>query len=663
MTSAAGDQQQHGSGAPPETPLDLEPLAEWCGGVLSRGLDDPVEGGPPAADSVPPLPEHLRGPLTAYGFDDFDLTVLALALASDLDPVLGAAMSVLTGQPGPCWPTLAVISDLIGAVGSDRTAVAARLCEDGPLSQVGLVHIVAAADSPVAGDPTHGPSMRSVVVASTALLRWTFGITLLEPGLFPHLRDDLISPAYPADPHAADILAQRLAQKTPTLTSLLAPRNSDGLALALYSAALSGRPVLAVDGAALTARQSASRIAAEALLREAVVVVTGDIASVPPHRWESLSTTVVVGAHPRVGDSFGRDVQLLVVHPSPGASTGSHLVDVLRGRGMKVEPIEAGRMARWEHLPAEDVGAIAGVLVARVRGRHHGSTDAVTADDVTQAALEIVDGDLARLSTRLETSRDWSHFVVPQTITEDLTDLLQQAAGRAFVLDEMGFSQQPGQPRGVTAVFAGPSGTGKTMAARLVAGELGLPLYRVDLARTVSKYIGETERNLDAVFAAAERSDAVLLFDEAESLFGKRSEVQDAHDRYANLEIAFLLQRMESYEGVAILATNLLGHLDDAFARRLSFCIHFPFPEEAQRALIWRTVWPDEVSLADDLDLESLAARHPLSGGHIRNIAVAAVHLARARGVDVNRACVDLALGREYSKLGLLPDVLEEVVT
>ncbi|WP_307052283.1 ATP-binding protein [Arthrobacter oryzae] len=299
------------------------------------------------------------------------------------------------------------------------------------------------------------------------------------------------------------------------------------------------------------------------------------------------------------------------------------------------------------------------MLIARARGRYNGQSTGVTAEDVTEAAVGIVDRDLARLASRLDTSRDWSHLVVPPALRADLSDLVEQANGRAFVLTKMGFGEQPGQPRGVTAVFAGPSGTGKTMAARLVAGELGLPLYRVDLARTVSKYIGETERNLDAVFAAAEQSDAVLLFDEAEALFGKRSEVQDAHDRYANLEIAFLLQRMESYQGVAILATNLLGHLDDAFARRLSFCIHFPFPDAAQRSLIWRSIWPPPVTLEDGIDFDGLAAQHPLSGGHIRNIAVAAVHLARVKGTVVDRACLDRAISREYSKLGLVLNLFE----
>jgi hypothetical protein len=649
------DQPSHsGSAESFKAPADLEPLAKWCGDVLSRGLDDSDK---PAATTVPPLPDHLRTPMLHHGFDDFDLTAIALALAPDLDPVLSAAIAAQNGQSGSCWPTIALIADLVGAEGCDRTSVAARLSESGPLSQIGLIHIVPAGGCPVVGEPTRGPSMQSTVVASTATLRWVFGTTRLDPELLPYVRDDLISPVSPGDPAAAGALARRLTMPSPTFTSLLSTHASVGLAVALSAAAESGRPVLAVDAMALHSRPSAMRVAAEALLREAVVVVTGDATAVPPQRWESLSSTVVIGAHPWMGEGTGRDIQSIAVRPVAGTSVGLNLVDVLRSRDILVDPAEAERIARWKHLPAHEVGRIAEIVLARAQGN---SREHVTAEDVMEAALGTVGKDLSQLADRLETSRAWSQLVLPPALKDDLSELTGQASNRNLVLDELGFAEQAGQPRGLTAVFAGPSGTGKTMAARLVAGELGLPLFRVNLSRTVSKYIGETERNLDSVFAAAEKADAVLLFDEAESLFGKRSEVQDAHDRYANLEIAFLLQRMETYEGVAILATNLLGHLDDAFARRLSFCLHFPFPNEAQRANIWHAVWPSRITLADDLDLDRMA-HHPLSGGHIRNIAVAAAHLALSRHEPVGQSILDRALTREYAKLGVVLDALEAV--
>jgi SpoVK/Ycf46/Vps4 family AAA+-type ATPase len=204
----------------------------------------------------------------------------------------------------------------------------------------------------------------------------------------------------------------------------------------------------------------------------------------------------------------------------------------------------------------------------------------------------------------------------------------------------------------VNALLAGPSGTGKTMAAQVIAHELGLELFAIDLSGVVSKYIGETEKNLDAIFRAAEGTDAVLLFDEADALFGKRSEVRDSHDRYANLEVSYLLQRMEAHDGVAILATNLRQNLDEAFLRRLAFTIRFPFPEEEERRRIWSMVWPATVPLDADIDVILLASRYKFSGGNIRNVAVGAAFLAASAGRSVSMADVLAAVDREYEKLG-----------
>jgi SpoVK/Ycf46/Vps4 family AAA+-type ATPase len=212
-------------------------------------------------------------------------------------------------------------------------------------------------------------------------------------------------------------------------------------------------------------------------------------------------------------------------------------------------------------------------------------------------------------------------------------------------------------------LFAGPSGTGKSLAAEVVAAELLLPLWRVDLSRVVSKYIGETERNLSEIFAAAESSGVMLLFDEADALFGKRSEVNDSHDRYANLEISFLLQRMEVYDGIAVLSTNLLGHVDDAFARRLTATVHFPFPDPALRKRLWEQVWPDEAPVADDLEFDELAEKYELTGGNIRNIAVAAATTAASDGRVIRMVHVVDAIAREFRKLGRSTTPAEECAT
>ena len=216
---------------------------------------------------------------------------------------------------------------------------------------------------------------------------------------------------------------------------------------------------------------------------------------------------------------------------------------------------------------------------------------------------------LAGLADRLEQPWGWDDIVLPDEALAQLRDICRRVLHKRQVLDGWGMGRKLPLGRGVAALFAGPSGTGKTMAAAIVGRELGLDVYRIDLSRVVSKYIGETEKNLGRVFDAAEQANVVLLFDEADALFGKRSEVKDAHDRYANIEIGYLLQRMEAYPGTTILATNLRHHLDEAFLRRLQVVVEFPMPAEADRLRLWRKMFPPEAPLAADVDVRGARPR------------------------------------------------------
>ncbi|NJL28690.1 MAG: ATP-binding protein, partial [Thermoanaerobaculia bacterium] len=243
----------------------------------------------------------------------------------------------------------------------------------------------------------------------------------------------------------------------------------------------------------------------------------------------------------------------------------------------------------------------------------------------------------------------WDRLVLPAAQRELLMALATQVRHRHKVYGEWGFEARSARGLGISALFAGPSGTGKTMAAEVLAGELGLDLYRIDLASVVSKYIGETEKNLKKIFDAADAGGAVLLFDEADALFGKRSEVKDSHDRYANIEVGYLLQRIESYRGLAILTTNAKNSLDPAFIRRLRFIVAFPFPDLAERAEIWRRIFPAQTPL-EGLDAE-LLARLDLAGGNIRNVALGAAFLAAEAGTPVRMEHVVGAARGEYAKL------------
>jgi SpoVK/Ycf46/Vps4 family AAA+-type ATPase len=276
----------------------------------------------------------------------------------------------------------------------------------------------------------------------------------------------------------------------------------------------------------------------------------------------------------------------------------------------------------------------------------------VRVDELFAAARAQSGADLAALASRVRPRRSWSELVLPPDAMAQLHELVGRATHGPRVLGEWGFAERMSRGIGVTALFGGPSGTGKTLAAEIVAAELGVDLFRVDLAGVVSKYIGETEKNLDRIFRAAEHANGVLLFNESEALFGKRSEVHDSHDRYANIEVSYLLQKMEEFEGVAILTTNLRGNLDDAFVRRLAFTVLFPFPDVEYRRRIWRGVWPSAVPLAPDLDLDAMADRFKLSGGNIANVALAAAFRAADRGTPVAMEDLLHATRREYQKVG-----------
>ena len=253
------------------------------------------------------------------------------------------------------------------------------------------------------------------------------------------------------------------------------------------------------------------------------------------------------------------------------------------------------------------------------------------------------------LAQRIEPAADWIDLVLPEPQMQTLREIALHVRQRAKVYETWGFEKKGARGLGISALFSGTSGTGKTMAAEVLANELRLDLYRIDLSAVVSKYIGETEKNLRRVFDAAEEGGAILLFDEADALFGKRSEVKDSHDRYANIEISYLLQRMEAYRGLAILTTNLKSALDAAFTRRIRFMVQFPFPDAPQRAEIWRHVFPGETP-TESLDAGKLAQLN-VTGGNIRNIALNAAFLAANANEPVRMTHLLRAAQGEYTKL------------
>ena len=278
-----------------------------------------------------------------------------------------------------------------------------------------------------------------------------------------------------------------------------------------------------------------------------------------------------------------------------------------------------------------------------------GTADSELEQRLWTACLNRTRPSLESLAQRLDTKATWEQLVLPEEAMGVLRQIVNQVRRRARVYDDWGFRDRMNRGLGVSAMFAGESGTGKTMAAEVIAKELNLHLYRIDLSAVVSKYIGETEKNLRRLFDAAEEGGAILFFDEADALFGKRSEVKDSHDRYANIEINYLLQRIESYRGLAILATNLKSSLDAAFLRRLRFLIDFPFPSKAYRQQLWRKAFPERLPTGV-IDYEHLG-QFNITGGTIHTIAINAAFMAAEQGEPVGMSQILASIRTEYQKL------------
>ncbi|MCX5001187.1 ATP-binding protein [Streptomyces sp. NBC_00638] len=291
---------------------------------------------------------------------------------------------------------------------------------------------------------------------------------------------------------------------------------------------------------------------------------------------------------------------------------------------------------------------------AENRLRMESETRPLRLSDVSAACREQSRRRLGDLAVRVHPYARWEDLVLPEDRVAHLKEICCQAKHRHRVHDNWGFGARLSHGKGLGVLFSGPPGTGKTMAAEVLAHELDTDLYKVDLSGVVSKYVGETEKNLARIFSEAQTADAILFFDEADALYGRRTEVSDAHDRYANIETSYLLQRVEEHEGIVVLATNLRSNMDDAFTRRLRYIVEFPFPEAESRQRIWQALFPPQAPLDPDIDFAELAKEFPVAGGNIKNIVLNAACLASADGGAISRHHVLRAARCEFGKIGKL---------
>ncbi|MDR7186725.1 vesicle-fusing ATPase [Microbacterium trichothecenolyticum] len=566
-----------------------------------------------------PRPKGDGSPLAdlghRLGLSAFECDVLMLAAAVELDAQVAA--DVAAAQGGTPSPTFGLALSVLPAAHWDA------LSPDRPLRRRRLVRLGA-------GDIL---ALRSLRIDEAVLHR----LTGLGPGHLDGLiADPLAGGLTAAQTALADELAAAVRAVDGRVLVRLGGADADTRAgvVARVAAALGGG-VLSVRDAAAAERDPADTAAV--LDREAVLdgrlIATDDARLIA-----LLEAEVVVTDGP--GDIAGR-VTLARTVPLPTAGEEAALWRAALEPAGDAEAIVVAERELSQHfrLPAGVVAAVAAEWLSLP------DRDVATLRRLVRERSRTGFGALAQ---RIEPRARWDDLVLPEGQRELLREIERHVRHRATVLDDWGFASRSDRGLGVTALFAGESGTGKTMAAEVLAGSLGLDLYRIDLSALVSKYIGETEKHLSTVFDAAEASGAVLLFDEADALFGKRSDVKDSHDRYANLEVAYLLQRMESYRGLAILTTNLRGNVDRAFLRRIRFVVQFPFPDEASRAEIWRRVFPAATPLAE-VDPAALA-RIQLSGGAIRQIALSAAFAAADEGVAIGPEHLLLAATREAAK-------------
>jgi hypothetical protein len=589
---------------------------------------------PRAAQDVAPL-AHVRD---AFGLQPFDVAVLLLALAPDVDLRYERIYAYLQDDVTRRRPTVDLALSLLCSTRAERLASRVRLDAGAPLLRHGLVALA---------EPERPWLSRSIVV-DEAVVRGLHGQRAdgaLHPGFEYHE-----APRAHRPPPEIYLLA---TAPTPLRAVLTGPGCRDG---ALALAQELQQPLLLCDVSMSDDPERALALAGrEAALRRAVLAVAeapdqaAALAMAVPDRLVMLTTEAVAGTGVPA-----------VACPAPTTherrEAWSHALGRVRVRDHALDEVASRFELGFEQIEAaaRDARAAAGL--------HDGT---VSGAGLFAAARAQSRPELGHLATRVDPLRTWSDLVLPQPQIEQLQGLCRRVRDRHLIFEDWGFGARLATGRGITALFSGAAGTGKTLAAEVIGRELGLDVYRLDLSSIVDKYIGETEKNLSKVFAAAEGSSAILLFDEADALFGKRSEVRDSHDRYANIEVSYLLQRVEEYAGVAILATNLEASLDAAFTRRLAVTVRFPRPTEEDRLRIWTTVWPAEAALAGDVDLERLAAEYALTGGHIRNAALAAAFLAAAEGCpDISMRQVLEGVRGEFAKLGkeLDADVLEAAV-
>ena len=618
-----------------------------------------------------------RAPLTrlahAFDLDDVDLDLLLLALAPEVNSRYLRLFAYLQDDFSAQQLTPALAARLLADDRAERLALGARFAPESKLVRHQLLVFRDFNEGQRAALPA-----RPLAVAPR-VARWLLQGEPIDPDLLSWTTlepfDDCAAAARETVALAVEgvLGALQESDRSPVLR-LEARSRRDALVAARHLAHTRGAPLLVADFAAaerLGVRTilQAAPLARETRLQGAVLLVVDPPPAelgIDPLAPLLLATAggpqpvLLHNALPGVAEPIGVDRRFLGMS-LPGmtlAEREAAWVDALAELGstqekekaladLSLTPFDLARRYRYSRGQIAQVVEKAGNRAA-AQGHPH-----ITGADLIATCADAFLPDMGPLAQRVQVRRGWDDLVVPDEASELLQELIAQVDRREEVLEALGRSHVRDGERGVKALFSGPPGTGKSLSAEVIASELGYPLFRVDLASVVSKWVGETEKHLNRLFDAVEEAPCVLLFDEADALFGKRADVKGAQDRFANLEVSYLLQRLESFDGIAVLTTNLKRNIDEAFLRRFTFVVDFPFPEAEQRHRIWQRVLPDAFPLASDVDLRAVAADFKLAGANIWSVAVAAACDAAATPErSITRGMLAHAVLREYQKLG-----------
>ncbi len=582
------------------------------------------------AAEVLPATSALDALSEAFGLSPFERDVVLLSAGVELDSSFASACAAAQDDPRRAYPTFSLA--LAALPGAHWNA----LTPGSPLRRWRLVEVVA-------GDAL----TTSRLQIDERVLHHLAGVPALDERL-RGLVEALLPPE--ALPPSRAALARRIA--------------------ALWSRADGPPPAVQLCGADPVGKRALAASACAELGLNAFAIRAVDLPTVPGER-ENLARTwereaALSGAAILVewedGDEAERTRAALALVDDIHSPRLLSARDPIASQAQAIVRVdvpslsEEERLWLWRAALGPRAQELDGTLEGAVRqfelgvhGIEAASADVRMGARLWEACRAQARPRLDDLAQRIEPAARWDDLVLPEPQRQTLREIAVHVRRRATVYDAWGFASKGSRGLGISALFAGASGTGKTMAAEVLSNELELDLYRIDLSSVVSKYIGETEKNLRRVFDAAEEGGAILLFDEADALFGKRSEVKDSHDRYANIEVSYLLQRMESYRGLAILTTNQKSALDPAFLRRLRFVVQFPFPDAAQRTEIWRRIFPAETP-TEGLEPERLG-RLNVAGGNIRSIALNAAFLAADAAEPVRMEHLLRAARSEYAKL------------